>query len=47
MKPLDFFSHPQSVAQKQYEALRKNFVENVKANLVAKDFGIPIGVLQQ
>jgi hypothetical protein len=39
MEPLDFFSHPQSVAQKQYEALRKYFVENIKAKIVAKDFG--------
>jgi len=39
MNPIDFFKSPLSVAQKQYEALRLYFVENVPAATVAKKFG--------
>ena len=39
MIPVDFFLHPLSVAQKQYEALRMYFVENKSAAEVALKFG--------
>ena len=39
MKNLDFFIKPVSVPQKQYEALRKYYVEKKKARDVAKEFG--------
>lgn len=39
MEPVKFFLSPNSVAQKQYEALRMYFVENVVAKDVAKKFG--------
>ena len=39
MNALDFFLSPNSVAQKQYEALRMYFVERKTAKEVAKIFG--------
>lgn len=35
----DFFINPNNVAQKQYEALRAYFVDNLPANVVADKFG--------
>lgn len=39
MEPISFFSNPHSIAQKQYEALRMYYMENVTAKEVAKKFG--------
>lgn len=39
MEPKDFFRKPNSIGQKQYEALRMFFVENKKAQEVADQFG--------
>lgn len=39
MEPKAYFSSPQTVAQKQYEALRMYFFENRKAAEVARQFG--------
>ncbi len=39
MEPLNYFSCPSSIAQKQYEALRMFFVENKTAREVAEIFG--------
>jgi len=39
MKNLDFFTKPVSVSQKQYEALRKYYVEKKKTRDVAEEFG--------
>jgi len=39
MTPIDFFSSPHSVAQKQYEALRMYFLEKKTAREVAPIFG--------
>lgn len=39
MEIKDFFTTPRSVAQKQYEALRMYFVDEVKASVVAENFG--------
>jgi len=39
MKPIDFFLHPLSVTQKQYEALRMFFVDEKDALFVARQFG--------
>ena len=39
MNALDFFLSPNSVAQKQYEALRMYFVEGKTAKEVAERFG--------
>jgi len=39
MGPQDYFSSPQTVAQKQYEALRMYFFEGRKAAEVARKFG--------
>ena len=39
MKPVEFFLNPQTIAQKQYEALRMYFVEKYPANDVAFKFG--------
>ncbi len=39
MKPIDFFSEPRTIAQKQYEALRMFYVEKKSAKEVAKNFG--------
>ena len=39
MKPIDFFKKPQTIAQKQYEALRMFFVDKVDARTVADTFG--------
>lgn len=39
MDPINFFLQPNSVAQKQYEALRLYFVEGFTANRVAEQFG--------
>ncbi|MFZ4547836.1 MAG: transposase [Bacteroidales bacterium] len=39
MKPIDFFSDPSSIAQKQYEALRKYYLEGIDAATVAAQFG--------
>ena len=39
MNPEDFFLKPQTIAQKQYEALRLFFVEKVLAKEVSEKFG--------
>ena len=39
MDPVDFFQEPQTIAQKQYEALRMFFIENIDAKTVAANFG--------
>ena len=39
MEPVEFFLNPQTIAQKQYEALRMFFVEKYPANVVALKFG--------
>ncbi len=39
MNAADFFLKPATIAQKQYEALRMYFVENVPAKIVAEKFG--------
>lgn len=39
MEPIDFFSTPQTIAQKQYEALRMFFLEKKTASEVAQRFG--------
>ncbi|MGH2645307.1 MAG: hypothetical protein ACRDE2_15235, partial [Chitinophagaceae bacterium] len=39
MTPEKYFSNPQSIAQKQYEALRCYFTDHQKAEVVAKKFG--------
>ncbi len=39
MEPLSFFINPNSVAQKQYEALRMYFVDNIAAKDVAAKYG--------
>ena len=39
MEPIDFFQNPQTIAQKQYEALRMFFVEKKSASEVAHKFG--------
>ena len=39
MKPIDFFSDPSSIAQKQYEALRMYYLEGIDAATVAARFG--------
>lgn len=39
MRPIDFFQNPQTIAQKQYEALRMFFVEKKSASEVAHKFG--------
>jgi len=39
MKPFDFFNTPHSIAQKQYEALRMYFFQNIPAKEVAQKFG--------
>jgi hypothetical protein len=39
MIPVDYFSKPQSVPQKQYEALRSYFMDGQTAEAVAKAFG--------
>jgi len=39
MNPIDFFNVPQTIAQKQYEALRMFFVEQKNASEVALKFG--------
>ncbi len=39
MEPNDFFENPQTIAQKQYEALRMFFVEKKSASEVAHKFG--------
>ena len=39
MTPIDYFRHPFSVSQKQYEALRAFFLEQRPAAEVAKQFG--------
>lgn len=39
MEIYDFFLKPKTIAQKQYEALRLYFIENVTAREVAKKFG--------
>ena len=39
MKPIEFFTKPSTVTQKQYEALRMYFVENESAKKVAEKFG--------
>ncbi len=39
MKPIDFFNFPQTVAQKQYEALRMFFVEKMMVAQVAQKYG--------
>lgn len=39
MTPIDFFSNPNSIAQKQYEALRMFFVEKKQVTEIALRFG--------
>ena len=39
MKPEIFFLQPNSIAQKQYEALRMFYIDNKPAKEVAKNFG--------
>ncbi len=39
MEPIDFFRNTHSVAQKQYEALRMFFYENIPAKVVAEKLG--------
>lgn len=39
MKPIEFFSAPASIAQKQYEALRMYYVDGESAAVVAARFG--------
>ena len=39
MKPVDFFLEPQSLYQKQYEALRCYYIEKKTAKEVAEKFG--------
>jgi len=39
MEPVSFFLNPNSISQKQYEALRMYFVENIAAKDVAAKFG--------
>jgi transposase len=39
MKAKDFFLNPQSISQKQYEALRAYYLEDKSAKDVAKEFG--------
>ena len=39
IEPIEFFQNPQTIAQKQYEALRVFFVENKSASEVAHKFG--------
>jgi len=39
MEPIEFFSSPQTISQKQYEALRMFFIENRTASEVAQKFG--------
>jgi len=39
MQPVDFFSSPQTIAQKQYEALRMFFIERKNLSEVAQKFG--------
>lgn len=39
MTPEDYFSKPQSISQKQYEALRSYFIDRQTAEAVAKTFG--------
>ncbi len=39
MKPVEFFTNPNTIAQKQYEALRMYFIENKSAKEVAGLFG--------
>lgn len=39
MQPIDFFRTPQTIAQKQYEALRMVFVEKKMVSEVAQKFG--------
>jgi len=39
MKPIDFFKTPQTIAQKQYEALRMYYLEDKTAYDVAQAFG--------
>lgn len=39
MTAKDYFEHPQTIAQKQYEALRRYFVDGYPAKQVASEFG--------
>jgi transposase len=40
--PYRYFSHPQSSGQKQYEALRSFYVDNLPARVVADQFGYTV-----
>lgn len=42
MDTVEFFTHPQSPRQKQYEALRAFYVEKKSANTVAQQFGYTV-----
>ncbi|MEM9216723.1 MAG: transposase [Cyanobacteria bacterium P01_F01_bin.150] len=42
MDAIDFFTHPQSSRQKQYEALRAFYVGNQSASVVAQRFGYTV-----
>jgi hypothetical protein len=37
--PYRYFAHPQSPGQKQYEALRSFYLDNLPARIVAEQFG--------
>jgi len=39
MLPIDYFKNPKTISQKQYEALRLFFVENLQAKEVAEKYG--------
>jgi transposase len=40
--PYRYFAHPQSPGQKQYEALRSFYVDNLPARIVAEQFGYTV-----
>ena len=40
---MDFFSNPDQVAQKQYEALRSFYLDKMSAKKVAKKYSVVMG----
>jgi len=40
--PFQYFAHPQSPGQKQYEALRSFYVDNLPARIIADQFGYTV-----
>jgi len=46
MRPEEYFSKPQTIAQKHYEALRLFFVDNLPAKIVAEKFGFKLRAFQ-